>query len=224
MSAHVPDAAGRIAALCAEAAAAFGVPLDAAQCALLEQYAGLVAKWQRITNLTGAIDAEAFAREHVLDALAVVPYVQGHRVLDVGSGNGLPGIVLAIARPDLAVCLLEPRARRARFLTQARIELGLARVEVVCARVERHHPAEAYDVIVAQAFAALGTLLAPTAHLRGPATRVLALKGRLDPAELAAAGVAPGLLTTHVLAVPGRGARHLVVVTGAALKAGANVP
>jgi 16S rRNA (guanine527-N7)-methyltransferase len=173
-----------------------------------------------VANLTGADSALAFAREQVVDSLAVVPHVGAGRLLDVGSGNGLPGIVLAIARPALAVTLLEPRAKRARFLTQVRIELGLANVEVVCARVEDHHPLQAYDTLIARAFAALPDFVAATRHLLRPGTRLLAMKGQLDARELAACGLPLAALKTLTLNVPGYAERHLVMVDAGSATSG----
>lgn len=195
-----------------QAAGQFGLTLSVRQREQLEHYAELVAKWQRITNLTAATSALAFAREHIVDALAVVVHVAGRRVLDVGSGNGLPGMVLAVVNPALAVTLLEPRARRARFLTQVRIELGLANVEVVSARVERYRPAHSYDIIIAQAFGSLGELFAATARLHQTGTQLLAMKGRLDADELAGSGITRAAISSRALAVPGFADRHLVVI------------
>ena len=213
-------------ALLAEAAAGYGLSLSDAQLDQLESYIAMVMRWGRVANLTGAASALAFAREQVVDSLAVVPHVGTGRLLDVGSGNGLPGVVLAIARPDLAVTLLEPRAKRARFLTQVRIDVGLANVEVVCVRVEDHRPHHNYDALIARAFAALPDLLTATHALRGPATRLLAMRGQLAASELAACEMPTTAVKTIELAVPGFADRHLVVVepAGAASAGSAFVP
>ena len=197
------------------AAAGYGVPLSEHQLEQLERYIAMVMSWGRVANLTGAGSALAFAREQVVDSLAVVPHVGHGRLLDVGSGNGLPGVVIAIARPDLAVTLLEPRAKRARFLTQVRIDIGLANVEVVCARVEDHRPAVRYDSLIARALAALPDFLAVTRGLRGPGTRLLAMKGQLLQAELEACALPAKALNIINLKVPGYAERHLVVIEGA---------
>lgn len=210
----------------AEAAARYGLALAPSQLEQFERYIAMVMRWGQVANLTGAATALAFAREQLVDSLAVVPYAGSGRLLDVGSGNGLPGVVLAIARPDLAVTLLEPRAKRARFLTQVRIELALPNVEVVCARVEDHRPAAGYDALIARAFAALPEFITASRTLRGPHTRLLAMKGQLDEAELAACGLPEAMLKVIALDVPGYAERHLVVVTGdaAASAAPAFVP
>lgn len=195
-----------------EAAARYQLSLSETQFARFEQYIALVMRWRRVTNLTASDSALAFAREQLVDSLAVVPHVDGGRLLDVGSGNGLPGVVLAIARADLDVTLLESRAKRARFLTQVRIELALDNVEVVCARVEDHHPLQAYDMLIARAFASLLDFLTATQHLRAANTRLLAMKGQLDARELAACGLPPAALRAVELSVPGYAERHLVMV------------
>ena len=215
-----------IRALLAEAAAGYDLLLSDPQLDQLEAYIAMVMRWGRVANLSGAASALAVAREQVVDSLAVVNHVGPGRVLDVGSGNGLPGVVLAIARPDLTVTLLEPRAKRARFLTQVRIDLGLANVEVVCARVEDHQPPQHYHTLIAKAFAALPDLLAATCALRGPATRLLAMKGQLARSELAVCDLPMTLVKAIELVVPGYAERHLVVVetAGAASEASAFVP
>jgi 16S rRNA (guanine527-N7)-methyltransferase len=210
----------------AEAAARYGLALAPSQLEQFERYIAMVMRWGQVANLTGAATAPAFAREQLVDSLAVVPYAGSGRVLDIGSGNGLPGVVLAIARPDLAVTLLEPRAKRARFLTQVRIELALANVEVVCARVEDHRPAHDYDTLIARAVASLPALLTATGALRRPGSRLLAMKGPLVANELDACALPAAALTTVSLEVPGYAERHLVIVKAdaAASEAGAFVP
>ena len=201
-----------ICALLGGAAHDYGLSVSETQLAQLARYVAMTMSWARIANLTGATNALAFAREQVVDCLAVVPHAGSGRLLDVGSGNGLPGVVLAIALPALSVTLLEPRAKRARFLSQVRIELGLANVEVICARVEDHHPSQAYDTVVTRAFGALSEFIAASRALLGAHTRLLAMKGHLDPTELADCGLPATALRCIALAVPGYAERHLVVV------------
>ncbi|MGE0484322.1 MAG: 16S rRNA (guanine(527)-N(7))-methyltransferase RsmG [Gammaproteobacteria bacterium] len=213
-----------IAAIIAAGAATLGVTLDEAQLSRLVAYVELVQRWQHVTNLTGATDPRRFAVEHVVDCLALVPYIGREHVVDVGSGAGLPGIVLAVACPDSHLTLVEPRARRARFLTQARIELALDNVDVRHARVEDVEIAPPCDIVVSRALGSLVDFLAATVHLAGPTTRVIAMKGVLDRVDLAAAEACGGPATIVALEVPGRVARHLVVfhpATGPGRPAGA---
>lgn len=158
------------------AAAKLGVALDGASLARLARYAALVRKWSAITNLTAAETPAQFLEEHVVDCIAVVPHLPGPRVLDVGSGAGLPGIVLAIARADLTVTLLEPRAKRARFLTQAVIELELASVSVACERVEDYRPAVPYDDVVTRALGEFTKFVGAAGHLHERGARLTAMK------------------------------------------------
>ncbi len=208
--------AGEIAAL-----ATPGVSLDGRRCSELAAYARLVMKWQRIVNLTGASSAEQFVREHVADCLAVAPFIDAGRVLDVGSGAGLPGVVLALARPDLEITLLEPRARRARFLTQARIELALSNVEVVCARLESYQPQRPFNTIITRAFGSLAAFIDAAAALRGAGTRLLAMKAAPAVAEVVAAEALAGRAHIETLNVPGYSDRTLVIFGAAPAAPGA---
>ena len=143
----------------------------------------------------------------------------GPRVLDVGSGAGLPGIVLAIANPALDIALLEPRAKRARFLTQVRIELGLEHVAIVRARVEAHSPVAPYDDIVTRALGSFAGFVSATRHLHAPGTRLTAMKARFDASEFDASTGAPNAapaaaarVSVIPLTVPGYRDRCLVTL------------
>jgi len=197
------------AVLC-RAAAALEIELAEAEIAALEAYGTLVGRWQHVTNLTGARDAAQFAREHVVDCLALAPHLATGRVLDVGSGAGLPGIVIAIVRPDLALTLLEPRARRARFLTQVSIELALPNVDVVCARAETYRSPGAYDYVVSRAFGSLAAFVAAVLPQRSRRTTLIAMKGTIDAADMTAAERIVGPAAVVRLEVPGFDNRHLV--------------
>lgn len=203
----------------ARAAGSLGVELDAERLERFMRYAALVNRWRAIANLTTAATPERFLREHVVDCLSLVPHVPGPRVLDVGSGAGLPGIVLAIANPALDIALLEPRAKRARFLTQARIELGLERVAVVSERVEAHSPVAPYDDIVTRALGPFAGFVRATRHLHAPGTRLTAMKARFDAAEFDASSGVPDAapaaavgVSVIPLTVPGYRDRCLVTL------------
>jgi len=197
-------------ALLSGAATALEIGLAEAELTTLEAYGTLVGRWQHVTNLTGARDAAQFAREHVVDCLALAPSLAAGRVLDVGSGAGLPGIVIAIVRPDLALTLLEPRARRARFLTQVAIELALPNVDVICARAETYRSPVAYDYIVSRAFGSLTAFVTAVLPQRSAQTSLIAMKGSIDAADLAAAEAIAGPAAVVRLDVPGFDNRHLV--------------
>ena len=195
-----------------DAARALAIPLTDLQFAKLTAYAELVLRWNKFANLTGARDAASFARKFIADALAVEAFVRGERIADLGSGAGLPGVVLAILAPTRQVVLVEARARRARFLAQVRIELGLDNVEVAGTRIEQWAPALLPDTIVCQAVGSLGLILSLTAHLHTPTTRVLALKGQAPTVELAELGSRAAACTVHEIMVPGWQARHVVAI------------
>ena len=154
--------------------------------------------------------------EHLLDSLAVSPHIPAGSMLDFGSGAGLPGIPLRIARPDLKVTLLEANGKKCAFLRQATIELALADVDVVCQRGESYRPAVGFDSVIARAVADLATIAKLGLPLLAPGGRLLAMKG-VDPAdELAVLDRTVNVQAVIRLHVPGLGAqRHLVVMTKA---------
>lgn len=195
-----------------EGAGRLAIDLDERARDRLAAYAALAVKWGRITNLSGATTAAGFIADHLLDCLAVVPHLPTGQVVDVGSGAGLPGIVIAVMRPAASVTLLEPRARRARFLTQCAIELELDGVEIVAARVEDYTPATAPAVIVCRAFAPLPKVVSVTAHLCDAATRLVVMQAEPAAPELAAAARAGGPYEVIRLDVPGFARRALVVL------------
>lgn len=214
-----PVEVATIKAIVSDGARALGQTLTPVEVDTLARYATLVAKWNRVANLTGAEDAAEFARKFIVDALALRPHVTGREVADLGSGAGLPGMVLAIVLPASRVHLVEPRARRARFLEQARIELGLDNVEVHCARGEDWTPPAPLDVILCQAVGALDYVLRTTAGLHRQRARILVPKGQAPHAEIAALGADATACTLIPLEVPGWSTRHLVMIDGALLGA-----
>lgn len=199
-------------------AARLGVALGEEQVRRLAAFAVLLQRWSAVHNLTAIRSPHEVVTHHLLDSLAIVPYLRrtcgkrGARMLDVGTGGGLPGIPVAIACPELQVTLLDAIQKKCAFLTQARVELRLANVDVVCARVEQWQ-APPYDAIVSRAFSSLREFVARTGHLLGPEGRWLAMKGPAYESE--AAALAPEVAVSDVvpLEVPGLGeSRHLVVL------------
>lgn len=193
--------------------AALGLALPADAEAKLLAYLVLLDKWNRVYNLTAVRDPERMVSHHLLDSLAAVPFFQGGRVLDVGSGGGLPGIPLAIARPDLQVTLIDSIAKKTAFLQQVKAELGLKNLHVVTGRVEDYRPETGFDLITSRAFSDLREFVALTRHLLKPAGRWLAMKGLYPHEELALLPAGAKVSADHVLAVPGLDAtRHLIVL------------
>ena len=198
--------------------AALGLALPAGAEAKLLAYLALLDKWNRVYNLTAVREAERMVSHHVLDSLAAVPYFQGGcpdsiRVLDVGSGGGLPGIPLAIARPELQVTLIDSIAKKTAFLLQVKTELGLKNLHVVTGRVEDFHPETGFDVITSRAFSDLKEFVTLTRHLLKPGGRWLAMKGLYPNEEIATLPSSVKVSADHDLVVPGLDAtRHLIVL------------
>ena len=191
---------------------------DAAQEKLLA-YVALLEKWNRTHNLTAIRDRGQMITHHLLDSLAVLPHVPAHaglRVADVGSGGGLPGIPLAIARPDWSVTLIDSSHKKAAFLNQAVIELTLPNVEVVAARVEDVAPAHPFDVVMSRAYASLCTFVTQSERLLARDGRWIAMKGAVPHDEVAALPADVRVEATPALRVPGIvGERHLVIMKAA---------
>lgn len=183
---------------------------EAAQQQLLA-FRDLLLKWNKTYNLTALRDPEQAVSHHLLDSLAILPYVGAEPLLDVGSGGGLPGIPLAIARPALSVRMVDTVQKKTTFLQQAAIQLGLKNVAVNHARVEEL-PGQ-YAQISSRAFAELKLFVELTRHLLAPGGRWLAMKGVRPDDEIAALPV--DILVEQIipLHVPGLDAeRHLIIL------------
>ncbi len=157
--------------------AQLNIALSAKEQSNLLAYLALLCKWNKIYNLTAIRDEKQMVSHHLLDSLAVVPYLWTGNWLDVGSGAGLPGIVLAIVRPDWSVTLLDSNSKKTSFVQQVAIELDLQNVHVQCARVEGWKPTEKFDGIISRAFSELGMFLRSTRHLVAKHGRWVAMKG-----------------------------------------------
>lgn len=201
--------------------ASIGVSLSSGQVEQLIRYLQLLHKWNKAFNLTAVRDPSQMVSRHLVDSLQVAPWVQGQRVVDVGSGAGLPGIPLAIAFPEREFVLLDSNGKKTRFLTQAKLTLSLANVEVVQSRIEDFRPGKRFDTVVSRAFASLGDFWRSAHHLLAPDGRFLAMKGRYPAAELDELNVLIGFQAQVVeLSVgPQDGARTLVIVDAASATA-----
>lgn len=196
-----------------EGVRALGIVLPAGAMERFEGYLDLLEKWNAVINLTAVRERSRMVTLHLLDSLTVAPrLVDKSRLLDVGSGGGMPGIPLAIALPHLAATLLEPNQKKAAFLRQAKVELGLANVRVVAERVERWQTDERFDVIVSRAFSDLPDFVAGARRLLAPAGSIIAMKGVVPFEEISR--LAPDLVSEVVpVAVPNLPAeRHLIVI------------
>ncbi|MFZ5509779.1 MAG: 16S rRNA (guanine(527)-N(7))-methyltransferase RsmG [Pseudomonadota bacterium] len=192
--------------------AALGLDLSAPQQDMLLAYARLLAKWNRVYNLTAVRDEDQMITHHLLDSLAVAPHLGDCTSLaDIGSGGGLPGVPLAIARPQMRVALVESSHKKSSFLQQARIELALANVTVHCERAEAFQPATPFAVVISRAFSDLPDFVRAAGHLLAPDGRLLAMKGVYPYEEIAQLPAGWTVARVIPLAVPGlEAARHLV--------------
>ncbi len=179
----------------------------------LLRFVRLLAKWNSVYNLTAVRDPQEMVTVHLLDSLAVLPHLRGPRVLDVGSGAGLPGVPLALARPGLQFVLLDANAKKIRFIAQAVAELALPNVEAVHARVERYRPAVPFDTVLARAFGSIAAMLDVAGGHLAAGGRLLALKGGYPEEELRALPPGWRVAAVEPLQVPGLRERHVVIVT-----------
>ena len=195
---------------------ALGFTVEAATQERLLDYVALLVKWNRTYNLTAIREPAGMVRQHLLDSLAVLPHLpagRSLRLLDVGSGAGLPGIPIALARPQWRVALLDSSAKKAAFLRQAVAELGLANAEVIAMRVEDYRPALPYDVAISRAFADLETFVGVACPLLDPAGRLLAMKGAVPAQEIERVAGCVRVLAVPQIDVPGLEVeRHLVIM------------
>lgn len=153
-------------------------------CEPLFQYLLLLNKWNAAYNLTAIRDLTEMVSKHVLDSLAILPWIQGQSIIDVGTGAGLPGIPLAIAQPQTHFVLLDSNGKKTRFLNEVKRQLDLKNLEVVQSRVENYHPAQGFDTVVSRAFSSLEQMIYWTQHLIAKDGIWLAMKGRYPETEL----------------------------------------
>jgi len=189
--------------------------LSQMQVDLLTRYVLLLNKWNKAYNLTAIRDPREMVFRHIVDSLSIVPHVVGDNILDVGSGPGLPGIVLAIMNPAGKFTTLDSNGKKTRFMLQAKLDLQLNNLEVVNARVEAFTAPQPFDVITSRAFTSLVNMVEGTKHLLSPSGVYLAMKGLypdeelkelMDRQEIELVGCEP-------LHVPGTdGDRHLVIL------------
>jgi len=151
--------------------------ISAEQQQQLMAYLALLQKWNKVYNLTAIREAKQMVSHHLLDSLAVLPHLWSGSWLDVGCGAGLPGLVLAIVRPQWHFTLLDSNSKKTSFVQQAVIELGLQNVTVCCARVEEMQSPQKFDGIISRAFAETADFIALTRHLRAEKGRWAAMKG-----------------------------------------------
>jgi 16S rRNA (guanine527-N7)-methyltransferase len=190
------------------------IELSDHQIETLVEFLALLVKWNRTYRLTAVTDPDEMVSRHLLDSLSVLPFIVGPRVLDVGSGAGLPGIPLAVARAEFEFTLLDSNGKKTRFMTHAAGRLGLDNVRILRARVEDYADEIGFDTVISRAFSSLVDFVERAGHLCSETGCLLAMKGRLRDEEMTTVPAGWGISTTRRLSVPGvKGCRHLVVMT-----------
>ena len=193
---------------------ALGIALPETAIHQLLAYVDLLVKWNRTYNLTAIRDGDEMVTQHLLDSLSILPFLQGVQSLaDIGSGAGLPGIPLAIARPELAVTLIDSVQKKSAFQQQAKIDLTLTNVSIYSGRIEDCKRHEEFDAATARAFSDLPALAKAAAPLLRPGGRICAMKGVLPQDEMVALPVGWHVVSAPRLQVPGLDAeRHLLIL------------
>ena len=188
--------------------------LDAEQYEKLIDYLALLQKWNSVYNLTAVREASQMVTHHLLDSLAALPaFADVETVLDVGSGGGLPGMALAIARPDMQVSLIDAVQKKTAFLLQAKMELALDNVRVLTGRVEALPEAEQFSAITSRAFSDLPQFVSLTEKLLKAGGKFIAMKGAVPEVEIAQLLPAWKVTEIRQLTVPGLNAqRHLIIM------------
>lgn len=190
-----------------------GIALSDSQAKQLLDYMALLNKWNKAYNLTAVRNPDEMVSRHLLDSLSILPLVGSGRWLDVGSGGGMPGVILAIMLPANPFTLLDSNGKKTRFLTQVKLELGLENMQVVNSRVEAFSPDLPFDGIVSRAFSSLADFTNLTRHLSTADTRWLAMKGLYPEEELQALPDDFEVQRSIELMVPGCVAsRHLLIL------------
>jgi 16S rRNA (guanine527-N7)-methyltransferase len=189
------------------------VSADVRQQERMLDYLALLSRWNQTYNLTAVRDEPQMVTRHLLDSLAIAPYLAGQRILDVGTGAGLPGVPLALLFPQREFHLLDSNGKKTRFLFQVKTALCLDNMVVHQARVESFRVAEPFETVLSRAFASLRDMVHGCAHLLAPGGRILAMKGAYPTEEVAAVRQQCAEIVIHPLAVPGLDEqRHLVEI------------
>jgi 16S rRNA (guanine527-N7)-methyltransferase len=208
-----PEEENQLARQLAQGISEMGLAVSGQQQALLLEYLALLNKWNKAYNLTAIRQPEKMVVLHLLDSLSILPFVKAGRVLDVGTGGGLPGIPLAICLPETAFILLDSNGKKTRFLFHVVNTLGLDNVEVVNDRAENFQSSQQIDIVLTRAFASLKQTLEWTGHLLSPSGSLLAMKGTYPAEEIAEIPDSFRVVESSALEVPGNpGQRQLVEI------------
>ena len=193
--------------------AALGIAIPADVQTQLLRFIQLLLKWNKAYNLTAIRDPAEMVTKHLLDSLAMLPFLQDGEIIDIGTGPGLPGIPLSLVRKNQPFTLLDSNSKKTRFVTQAVMELGIRNVTVVQSRAESFQPAHPYDVVIARAFAGIKDLLERVQHLCAPGARVIAMKGQFPEGEMDDWPAGFSCESVEKISIPGMQAeRHVVLI------------
>jgi 16S rRNA (guanine527-N7)-methyltransferase len=191
--------------------ARLGLELAPAQVDALGVLVAELADWNTRVNLTAITDPAQVVDKHLLDSLAVLPWLRGHAVADVGSGAGFPGLPLAIADPERRYTLIESTGKKAKFMRHVIERLALPNAQVLQGRAEALKPAPAFDTVISRALGSLSDFVRVAGHLAGRGGRLLAMKGKVPAAELKALPTGWKALAVHPVAIPGLDAERCLV-------------
>ena len=193
-------------------AKALGIALTAVESEYLLRFVALLTRWNKAYNLTAVRDPLDMIERHLIDSLSLLPYLQGNRILDMGTGPGLPGIPLAIMSPRRRFTLLDSNNKKIRFVRQAVLELGLNNVRPVHARVESLAAQEHFHCLVCRALTSLPRMLELAGGLMVPSAVLLAMKGEVPLAEISALPAGYSARVLHLTVPFAQAQRHLVVL------------
>ena len=197
--------------LIASACIASDLPVSKDIAAKLAVFVNLLGRWNKVYNLTAIRDQQKMVSHHILDSLAIVPYIKGRNLLDVGTGAGIPGIPLALALSEINIDCLDASAKKLRFVQHVIAELDVNNVQAVHSRVEAYHSLNRYDLVMSRAFSSLSDMHIQARHLCQPEGCLLAMKGKIHNDELArlvALGVEPDIIELNIAGLNAE--RHLV--------------
>ena len=183
------------------------LPLSEDKVEQLLDFIKLIDKWNKAYNLTAIRNREDMVRLHLLDSLAIAPFIEGKRVIDIGTGAGLPGIPLAIYLPETEFVLLDSNAKKTRFVQQAILELKLKNASVCHNRAEQYHPEKNFDYVITRAFAGLSDIVKLTSHLLSKDGVLLAMKGQAPDLHK----LGPVTTTLIPVSIPGMTAERCLV-------------
>jgi 16S rRNA (guanine527-N7)-methyltransferase len=190
--------------------AALNLEISEDKVAKLLSFIDLIAKWNKAYNLTAIKDKQEMVDLHLLDSLTVIPYLEGERVIDIGTGAGLPGIPLAICLPHMAFTLLDSNAKKTRFVQQAVLELKLANVQIVHSRSEDYQPEQAFNVVITRAYAELSDIVETTKHLLADNGSLIAMKGHCSEQKVAKVELSASVIPVRIPGVEAE--RNLVLI------------